>query len=948
MKYTNNATAGTPLSRNEDCFFLIASDRLEEVETRLYGFAVEDSGIYDSENFSAWTEDRFCGAGTYVYVKRTPEGITIRQDCSGNMGLLLCRSGDGFVIGNSFFRMADYLKDKAPLTPDMDFMKQLLTTDSFSLSARHTAIREIRIVPPRTSLHISVQGELRLEEDPVLRGVPLDSEEGMRRLDHWVGKWTRILRGLAEQGGVWTDAAGDPDGRLISMLLRAAGADRDRIRVSPRGKASGAALAAEYRCRLPFSKTLSPRSAPAEGKRVVLSGFGEEALTPCAELEPDALLPKECGRIRSLPEKTAQDYAGAIYRILTDTYDELREGPADAAEETAGRAMFRDCCVRQSFGRDSTAALAEGICLLAPLLDPLLLTLEGAGEGLLPALILQRYCPGPADVSAEGESPLAEETRARAAELCGKYPRREEAEPASAVRLPVGAAPAGEAPRTGTAELERRFLDVFSSPTFRADFSASFGGAFYSFLESAAERTGTETACGDVYAAVACMEVIDLTKANGVLLASGLEDSLRNLSAPRAADPPTGLGERTPMAFPRTKTDREKYTILDVYEGEDAGEPAAPPKVSVIVPTYNVEMYLVQALESLQKQTLRDMEFICINDGSTDSSLEIIKSFARKDRRFVVCDKPNGGYGIGMNTGLELARGEYVGILEPDDYVPLEMFEELYRTASENDLDFVKADFYRFSTEEDGSMNLVYNHLDDTGKYYDRVLDPSRTPELIKLIMNTWSGIYRRAFLREHNIRHNTTPGASFQDNGFFWQTFIYARRAMFLDKPFYMNRRDNPNSSVKSKDKVYAANVEYDHIRDILLQDPVLWERFRSVYYLKRFGNCCFTMERISDEFKMEYARRSAADFRRAKARGELDMTAFPAGTALSLQFLLQDPEEFCRRYYVYPEELQEIALKEAKRRRLMAQMKTALLILPKKAKRLAVKLLRVLTASR
>ena len=111
--------------------------------------------------------------------------------------------------------------------------------------------------------------------------------------------------------------------------------------------------------------------------------------------------------------------------------------------------------------------------------------------------------------------------------------------------------------------------------------------------------------------------------------------------------------------------------------------------------------------------------------------------------------------------GLELARGEYVGILEPDDYVPLDMFEELYRTASENDLDFVKADFYRFSTEEDGSMNLVYNHLDDTGKYYDRVLDPSRTPELIKLIMNTWSGIYRRAFLREHSIRHNTTQESS-------------------------------------------------------------------------------------------------------------------------------------------------------------------------------------------
>ena len=116
-------------------------------------------------------------------------------------------------------------------------------------------------------------------------------------------------------------------------------------------------------------------------------------------------------------------------------------------------------------------------------------------------------------------------------------------------------------------------------------------------------------------------------------------------------------------------------------------------KVSIIIPTYNVEMYLVECMDSVVNQTLKDIEIICINDGSTDSSLEILKGYAEKDDRIIIVDKENGGYGIGMNIGLDKATGEYIGIVEPDDFVPLNMYEELYNKAVENDLDLVKADF---------------------------------------------------------------------------------------------------------------------------------------------------------------------------------------------------------------------------------------------------------------
>ena len=226
-------------------------------------------------------------------------------------------------------------------------------------------------------------------------------------------------------------------------------------------------------------------------------------------------------------------------------------------------------------------------------------------------------------------------------------------------------------------------------------------------------------------------------------------------------------------------------------------------KVSIIIPTYNVEEYLEECMDSVVRQTLQDIEIICINDGSTDGSLEILKRYAQNDKRIIIVDKENGGYGIGMNIGLDKATGEYIGIVEPDDFVPLNMYEDLYNIAEKENLDFVKADFYRFKRSDNGNMDLVYNHLSKNEEDYNVVFNPSTDPKTLLYIMNTWSGIYRRSFLEEYHIRHNETPGASFQDNGFFWQTFIYAKRAMIINKPYYMNRRDNPNSSVHNPDKV-------------------------------------------------------------------------------------------------------------------------------------------------
>jgi len=322
------------------------------------------------------------------------------------------------------------------------------------------------------------------------------------------------------------------------------------------------------------------------------------------------------------------------------------------------------------------------------------------------------------------------------------------------------------------------------------------------------------------------------------------------------------------------------------------------PKVSIIVPVYNVEQYLVVAMDSLVNQTLKDIEIVCINDGSTDSSLSILRRYAENDDRIVLIDKENGGYGIGMNLGIDTATGEYIGILEPDDYVPLNMFEELYEIAHNNDLDFVKADFYRFASKEDGTEEKTYVNLSPNNEDYNVVFNPSKTPLSAKFVMNTWSGIYRRSFLNEYHIRHNTTPGASYQDNGFWIQTFMFAERAMIVDKPYYMNRRDNPNSSVYNPNKVYTMNIEYDHIRDIFMEHPDRWEVYKGAYWYKKYYSYDASLKRVAQQFKKDYLERFSREFKRGRELGEIDYSYFTEKGRKDIEMLIEHPEQYYDKY--------------------------------------------------
>ena len=165
------------------------------------------------------------------------------------------------------------------------------------------------------------------------------------------------------------------------------------------------------------------------------------------------------------------------------------------------------------------------------------------------------------------------------------------------------------------------------------------------------------------------------------------------------------------------------------------------PKVSLLVPICNVERYLRECLDSAVAQTLEDIEIICINDGSTDSSPDIIREYMERDPRVKMIDKINSGYGDSMNRGLEMARGKYVGILESDDFMAPDALEKLVGAVERYDADFAKANFdlYWSNPEERRELMELFKV-----KECNKPVHPSDTVNAFSLKPSIWSAVYRR------------------------------------------------------------------------------------------------------------------------------------------------------------------------------------------------------------
>ncbi len=320
------------------------------------------------------------------------------------------------------------------------------------------------------------------------------------------------------------------------------------------------------------------------------------------------------------------------------------------------------------------------------------------------------------------------------------------------------------------------------------------------------------------------------------------------------------------------------------------------PKVSVVIPCYNVEKYLHQCLDSVVNQTLHDIEIICVNDGSTDSTLSIIQEYAAKDDRVKIIDKPNGGYGHSMNRGFDMAIGEYIGIIESDDYAELDMFEKLYHCAKTHDLDVAKSGFFfYFSKPTETNTPRCIASAVTSRRTFCPTRDFKSKMEMVDFFNikpTIWSAIYRKDFIRSNNIRFNETPGASYQDASFNFKVWICAQRVRLMEECFLHYRQDNEASSINSPGKVYCICDEYDEMARFLESHPVEKGIAEPVMIRIKFDSYNWNYERLSEPLQAEFIQRFHSDFAKHDLDGTLQKDYFEWYKWRTVHQIIKNPD--------------------------------------------------------
>ncbi len=311
--------------------------------------------------------------------------------------------------------------------------------------------------------------------------------------------------------------------------------------------------------------------------------------------------------------------------------------------------------------------------------------------------------------------------------------------------------------------------------------------------------------------------------------------------------------------------------------------------ISVLVPIFNMEKYLRQALDSLTTQSFDDFEVLCINDGSTDGSRAIIQEYLDKDSRFRVIDKDNSGYGASMNRGMREARGEYIAILEPDDFFEPNALELLYGLASSNDADVAKANYWFYWSKGEKNQLIEACKAPEFGKSFN----PRDFQEVFFTIPSIWSAIYRRSMLLENRVSFLETRGASYQDMGFQFKVWCSAKKVVMSQTAILHYRQDNEASSVNDPAKALCVVKELNSCEQFIQDDPDR-DDLAKVLFRLRYDSYMWNFARLGSEGREEFFPKMHKDLQRGMRERAFDKRLFGKWQEDNLRFLLGHPKKF------------------------------------------------------
>ena len=229
------------------------------------------------------------------------------------------------------------------------------------------------------------------------------------------------------------------------------------------------------------------------------------------------------------------------------------------------------------------------------------------------------------------------------------------------------------------------------------------------------------------------------------------------------------------------------------------------PLVSIIIPVYNVEAYLKQSLDSVINQTLKDIEIICVDDGSTDRSLEILKEYKEKDNRITILQQQNQYAGVARNTGLKVAKGKYLSFLDSDDIFELNMLESMYKKAEADKADIVVCEYARYDT----NTNTIEEYIKINNKFTD--ISPFSFKYMPNKLCgvchpNPWTKLFNRDFFLKNNLQFDNT--ICFNDFTCVMTALAIADKISIIHYPFIKYRVNQNSNLTNTASKKYAFDV--------------------------------------------------------------------------------------------------------------------------------------------
>ncbi|MBR6098890.1 glycosyltransferase family 2 protein [bacterium] len=255
-------------------------------------------------------------------------------------------------------------------------------------------------------------------------------------------------------------------------------------------------------------------------------------------------------------------------------------------------------------------------------------------------------------------------------------------------------------------------------------------------------------------------------------------------------------------------------------------------KVSVILPVYNVKKYLRKCLNTLINQTLQDIEIICVDDCSTDGSLQILEEYAQKDKRIIIIkQEKNQGQGIARNKAIKCASGEYIGFVDPDDWVTKAMFETMYNQAKSLNSDIVMCNFKRYyECKGEADVGLFLRNTDkDFNKIFIKFpAETNLTKDQIYSILLispcfVFNKIFNAKLIKDSNIHFS--EHRCYEDIEFVLNAFLKAKNISYIEKRLYYYRQ-RQSSTLRALSNRCDVLIEIiPHIKNILIQNGVFDE---------------------------------------------------------------------------------------------------------------------------